>query len=311
MEFVELFVPADHQIKDLTKYIERWNDLNKRAKIYKTIEGWDTCTPNVLANKIKKVQSYYTNLTDAVTSYNRQFGKKNSDDIADIIYRDWLRNADFDKLEAKFDFGVIPLTWSVNKMKREDRTFDVLVYLNKNWFNYFIRWLYAHLEQMKERLEASKEKTKEKKQEIKSAFLEEEVECPCGGHYKLTNKSHHFKSKKHQAWEATAEAKPEKKKSKKQPKIKIDPEYHEQIEEVFRANPELEYTNEEYQNLAEQMRRMDEEIREEERLKEIERQREAKKAEEARLYWENVRKNQTEYQPKTIIRKRKSTTPEV
>jgi hypothetical protein len=308
MEFVELFVSADQQIKDPTKYIERWNDLNTRAKIYKTIEGWDTCTPNVLANKIKKVQTYYTKLTDSIREYQRQMGKKNSD-IDNAIYRDWLRNADFDKLEAKFELGVIPLTWSVSKLKNEDRTFDFLVYLNKNWFNYFIRWLYTHLEQMKERLETSKEQTKAKKKEIKTTFLEEEVECPCGGHYKLTNKSHHFRSKKHQSWEATAETKPEKKQTKKkQPKIKMDPEYHERVEEFFREHPELEYNNEEYQNIVEQFREIDEELREEERKREIERQEEAKKAEEARLYWENARQNKTEYKTKTIIRKRKTTT---
>jgi hypothetical protein len=165
---------------------------------------------------------------------------------------------------------------------------------------------------MKERLEESKEQTKTKKQEIKTTFLEEEVDCPCGGHYKLTNKSHHFRSKKHQAWEATAEVKPEKKKSKKQPKIKIDPEYHERVEEFFREHPELEYDNEEYQNVVEQFREIDEELREEERQRELEREREAKRAEEARLYWENARKNPVEYQSKTIVRRRKpTTTPEL
>ena len=147
MELVELTIPSHERMKDPNSLIDRWNEMNLKTKIYKTIDKWDTCSPNVLANKIKKVQSYYTELINSVKELKHQF-KSDWLHIDKMIYLAWLRNADFDKLERPFVFEKIPLTWSVKKSLDENRTIEYYAKLNKYWFNFFIKWLLYHLEQL-------------------------------------------------------------------------------------------------------------------------------------------------------------------
>jgi hypothetical protein len=181
---------------------ELWNELATQTPIYQSIRDWNTCTANVLANKIKKVETFSEKLTNSISQYT---------DIEDLYL--FLLRTDFKELRCPYHETSEPETWSVNILKErttekdtrnlggiiincgkyQKRTTNYLVKINREWLTHYTEWILSTLAQMKERLEQSRIITAKKEKE----HANQEVKCECGGKYKLTNKSHHLKTKGH------------------------------------------------------------------------------------------------------------------
>lgn len=187
-------------------------ELAKNTKIYDTINGWDTCTPNVLANKIKKVEKYCNSLC----------ADKNID--VQLLYSRYLKN-DFKNVVNPYDLHTKPTTWSFEITRYRETVPNVIgscgafrridgniqvrvteydIKINREWFNHYCDELQLNLDRMKQRLEESKIATAS----TAKSNANEKFTCNiCGGCYSRTHKSHHIKTSKHtKAVESAAES---------------------------------------------------------------------------------------------------------
>lgn len=186
---------------------EQWNELAKKTKIYKTILGWDTCKANVLANKIRSVEKYYSDFIGYVGV-----------DEAEELYKLFLKN-DFKQLQESYEDedGIFksPNTWSckidrrretiakeINRNaavrlvdeKKQRRITEIDISINEEWIEHYSNWLSEYVERMKERFEAEKIKTAS----TAKASANESFTCSiCGGTYSRSHKSHHLKTAVH------------------------------------------------------------------------------------------------------------------
>lgn len=187
---------------------EKYDELNKDTGVYQNhIDGWDKCTLNVLANKIKGVQNYLDDFRNELIQIDRLYTNEpynTSVDKTEFLYKRILRTNDFKGVEDFYIFNKMPDTWSVNVGKDYDAETDnpyytknkYYVYVNTKWLNYYPRWIELYLTQMRDRLEQSKQKTAKKE---KTSIL-----CGCGGQYTPVNRAKHFNSKRHIDFETTA-----------------------------------------------------------------------------------------------------------
>ena len=190
---------------DLVEKHRKWDELAKKFTIYKTIEDWETCPANVLANKIKKLDVYVSNLL-GIIRLAKKIDQGPNESFEDIIYKLYLKF--YAKgVQQPYIPGKTPFTWSVDitkwretpggisiGKKKQVNSTTYIVRLNRQWFDYFVNWLVTTLQQMQARLDASREETKKKDKDRAN----EEIQCPCGGHYQKSNKSKHVQTEKHQ-----------------------------------------------------------------------------------------------------------------
>lgn len=185
---IVMYYKAIMEIVEQIDPVIKYDEINRDTEIYKTIENWDTCSANVLANKIKKVNVYYNEFVGKKRTCDSMYGE--GWDRNNIYYQFILRWKNFKAINSK-------ILRAKKTIDTEDKSIYYFTTINLKWLNSYHLWIASYLEKMRNRLEVCKQETLQKKKELSNTLNTECVDCPCGGTYLLTNLSHHKKTTKH------------------------------------------------------------------------------------------------------------------